>query len=106
MVPIIWRGLGRWVLAVPLLMLFGLFALTVWLPLLPRGGVPMTAIFALSGVVTAAWGFAANRPPWPIVIDPVTGHEFLLRTRHSLYGVPMQYWGLFELAVALAAARS
>ena len=106
MVPIIWRGMGYGVLIVPLLVLFGLFALTEWLPLLPRGAMPMASVFVVSGVVTAAWGFAANRRPWPIVIDPVTGHEFLLRTRHSLYGVPMQYWGVFELAAALAAARS
>jgi hypothetical protein len=106
MVPIVWRGLGCWVLAVPLLVLFGLFVLTDWLPLLPRGPMPTAAIFGLSGLVTAAWGFVANRRPWPLVIDPVTGHEFLLRTRHSLYGVPMQHWGLFEIVLALVAARS
>jgi hypothetical protein len=108
MIIVAWRGLGYWVALIPLAVVEAMFGVTEWpaakaaLPFAVPGPQVSVVLLATTGLVTAAWGFIANRGPGSLVIDPVTGHEFVLRTRHSFYWLPMQVWGLLELAGALA----
>jgi hypothetical protein len=101
---VIWRGHGWLVLAIPFVVFFMLGA-GPWVPGFDAWWKPMrgtTALEALvlgvSGLLVLAFGLLADRGAAQWVIDPITGHECRRRTRHSLYGVPMQLWGLAGIA--------
>ena len=51
----------------------------------------------VAGAFTWSIGRALNRAPGRLLVDKKTGQEILLRRRHSLYWVPMQWWS-FPLA--------
>ncbi len=66
--------------------------------------------FALGLAVAAAvnWlvGIRINRRPGRELIDPQTGERLLLRRRHRLFWVPMQYWSVAMLVFAVLAVTS
>jgi hypothetical protein len=109
---ITWRGHGHWAALLPLFVLFALFGASMLLQTLigfnPRRLGPYIGVIVLgvSGAIVTVWGFIANRSRPALAIDAVTGHEFVLRTRHSLYGLPMQIWGMVEIAAAITLSRS
>lgn len=99
---IIWSGAGF--LPIVFLVLFGIgFA---------NRGEPMSDnqlayTFILTGLASGALGWWLRKRPARIVIDKATGRELALRRRHSLFFIPMFYWGpifivlgIFELIQA------
>jgi len=75
------------------------------LPKTPRvfGWVFVTLGLA-SGLITIGVGFYLNRGPGFWTIDPTTGMEhFDTSAKHSLYYIPMQYWGFLYFVLALFA---
>ena len=73
-------------------------------------GLTEDAGFALGLAVAAAvnWlvGVRLNRRPGRELIDPRTGERVLLRRRHRLFWVPMQYWSVAMLVFAVLAVTS
>ena len=87
MMFIIWKGRG--ILIVPILfvgLLFGLAIDTTWAVALGLG-MACVAIWHLG----KKWNDDSNGR---IVIDEQTGRRILLKKTHSLFFIPMQYWGL------------
>lgn len=94
--------------------------LTVVIVLLVGG--PITAVLAnLAGTKGDAAGYALavgllasaavnwfvgrrlNARPGRELVDPATGERVVLRTRHSLFFVPMQWWSVVLAVVAAVA---
>src|SRR5262245_13642308 len=101
----IWRGRGLWALGIPALYFLPPIFLDVHYTLLPEGtkapGWLVAILLLLSGSTTTALGFYLNRGGGFWTIDAATGLQYFDKSaRHSLYFVPMQYWGLLYCALA------
>jgi hypothetical protein len=57
--------------------------------------------FFLAGVASSALGWYLRSRPARIVIDKKTGQEIALRRSHSLFFIPMVYWGLIFAAMGI-----
>lgn len=104
---IIWRGWGA---------LAPVIAIVGWLvPLALLEGVLGHATYIrFSGAFSLIFGFAAaaaiwfvgqalNSVPGRVLVDPSTGQRVVLRKRHDLFFIPMQWWAIpVALFVALA----
>ncbi len=102
------RGRGGWALGIPFLFSLLLVAgdRLGFFPRDPGAGKWILIGLALaSGLVTTGLGFYLNREPKSFrTIDPSTGQEYIDKSaRHSMYYIPLQYWGLFYCALALLA---
>lgn len=96
-------------MGIPLICLFVAALADSHASLLPKGPgiwrLVLVVLGLVSGLITAGVGFYLNRDPSFWTIDPTTGLQYFDKSaRHSLYFVPMQYWGLFYCALALAGA--
>jgi hypothetical protein len=55
-----------------------------------------------SGLIVTALGFRLNRGPGRWTIDSASGLQYFDKSaKHSLYLIPMQYWGLFYCTLAI-----
>jgi hypothetical protein len=61
---------------------------------------PLGGAFAVTGVVNVVYGLIANRGRNRAAIDPTTGLRVRMGTRHSLYFIPVEIWGIGYLVVA------
>lgn len=107
---LIWRGYG---------ILAPILALVTWLVPLAlvqsivgqaaysRISTPLSLLFGLAAAA-AVWlvGTKLNGVPGRLLVDPRTGQQVVLRKRHDLFFVPMQWWAipLALLAVAVSFA--
>jgi hypothetical protein len=103
---IIWTG---WGILVPVVF----FAVTILFQMLVDGILgPDTysqakhfQFFGTSAAALAVWlaGKRMNTKTERRVIDKETGEEMVLKSNHSFFFIPMQYWGfiIFALAVVL-----
>jgi hypothetical protein len=103
---VVWKGKGLWVvwsLAIggiaTALLFVGTDAIGAnppqWFKSLLGGSV----IFILPGIFLLSLGLRARRQPPRTVVDPATGREKQVRTVHSLYWIPVQYWGALYVLV-------
>ncbi|WP_200845185.1 hypothetical protein [Roseomonas sp. 18066] len=61
-----------------------------------------TALLVLLGGAANWWvGRRLNGGPGRELIDARTGQRLILRPRHSLFWIPMQYWSVLSLLAAL-----
>ena len=69
--------------------------------------VPKFAAAIISAVLLFAFGLFLKRRGTRVVIDKATGEELVLRSRHTLFFVPMEYWGgvILVLGILVAFAR-
>ena len=98
---IIWSGLGFFVLVVAFATLLLVQAVADAVTGVEgyysaHSGLQMTALLA-AAVVLWFLGRYLNSKPGRRLIDRETGEEFVLRPRHTLFWIRMEYW-----AVALA----
>ena len=96
---IIWTGWGILVVLEFVLVLAGVGGMKL--------GEPVTGL--LSGVVAAAviWftGRRFNDPAKDrLVVDPATGEQIRLITRHTLFWIPMQWWAIPAVLLGLLLA--
>ena len=89
---IIWTGLG----ILPLVFLIGSFF--CFDTGTDRG---LAYAFILSGVVTGALGWYLRSRPARILVDQKTGQQVAFRGSHSLFFVPMIYWGPLFVAAGI-----
>ena len=107
------RGRGGWAVWIPLIFLLAPVLVDDYLHLLPKSGpafgLTFGALGLASGLVIAAMGFYLNRGPGIWTVDSATGLRYFDKSaRHSLYFIPLQYWGLFYclLVVIIAVLHS
>ncbi len=102
---IIWSGWGILTLlilgGVPIL---GIGILDQVLHLSPeRGELPWTVIVTLTLAAALNWwlGKRLNSDPGRELVDAATGQRIILRRRHALFWIPMQYWSVLPLLLAV-----
>src|SRR5436190_21869999 len=94
---IIWSGLGF--LPIVFLMIFGFgFAAESNGPITNKA---LAYTFFLTGLASGALGWWLRKRPAQVVIDKATGQEITLRRSHSLFFIPMIYWGPIFIAMSL-----
>jgi len=94
---IIWSGLGF--LPIVFMIVFGLgFTAENNGPITDKA---LAYTFFLTGLASGASGWWLRKRPAQVVIDKATGKEMTLRKSHSLFFIPMLYWGLIFIAMAL-----
>ncbi len=94
---IIWNGLGF--MPIAFLMVFGLgFTAGSNGPITDKA---LAYTFFLTGLASGALGWWLRKRPAQIVIDKATGKEIALRRSHSLFFIPMFFWGPIFIAMAL-----
>jgi hypothetical protein len=106
---LIWRGEG-W--AVLLVLSGALAAMVLSVELFVPGGArpeffskhawPFALTFGVAGAVILVWGLATNHRSARAAIDVETGLSVVRRVRHSLYFIPVEYWGAAFLSGAVA----
>jgi hypothetical protein len=97
---IVWRGYGIWFLFVPFVTLgAAAYVDQQWKGIVDTGLLFVLAT-ALAGVICLGAGIVINRGGPFQVIDRMTGLLVTIRSRHSVYGIPVQYWGLALLLAA------
>lgn len=93
---VIWQGFGIIIPFVVVLMTQGLIFVVDGL------GGPGTydgnqlwgaTALGLSAILITTLGMYLRRRGARVVIDKETGQELVLRSRHSLFFIPMEYWG-------------
>jgi hypothetical protein len=108
---LIWRGWGILAILIPLVALG--FGAMIGAALAPTNGLAagvVTAIFGLAGAATV-WvvGERLNGAPGRLLVDPATGEKVMLRSTHSLFWIPLQWWApvaaLFSIVFAIAMAQ-
>ena len=61
----------------------------------------MPLVLALSAVVVYFVGYKLNNKPGKIVIDPENNERIELKTVHSMFWIPLQYWAVIILAISI-----
>ena len=101
---VIWQGWGILVLVIAALFLVagqwsfdavagaGYYAAHGWTKLVP---------LLLAGVAVGIVGTKLNTKPGRILIDQETSQQVELKTKHSLFFVPMQYWSVILAGVGV-----
>jgi hypothetical protein len=62
---------------------------------------PLPLALLLSSIPVFILGQKLNKKPGRIVVDLETNEKIELKTTHSLFWVPMQYWSLVTIAVSV-----
>src|SRR6187551_795198 len=94
---IIWSGFGF--LPIVFLVFFG-FGFSAG----SSGPITDSALaytFFLTGLASAALGLWLRKRPAQIVMDKATGNEISLRRSHTLFFIPIIYWGPIFIAMCL-----
>jgi hypothetical protein len=65
--------------------------------------LPILLGLVIGGAILFAWGRYLNSRPAVRGIERMTGREVVVKPQHSMYGVKVEYWGIFSLACAIAA---
>ncbi|MCP1310156.1 hypothetical protein [Paenibacillus tyrfis] len=97
---IIWRGLGILNIVVPVIVYFIVDILLSALGLRsinPR--LPLAFVFIVSGVIIWYMGKALNANSGKVLVDVETGQHYKMGTSHSLFFIPMHYWGPVGLVI-------
>lgn len=102
---IIWTGLGFIVAVVAFLMLvlteFSVEAFFKDQSYYQTHGWPKLVALAVAGLIVLALGKRLNTKAGKVLIEKDTGKELILKKKHSLFFIDMEYWGyiLFVLGV-------
>ncbi|MBN4098446.1 MULTISPECIES: hypothetical protein [Methylobacterium] len=101
---IIWSG---WGMLTALIAAAGLIGSVLLDPALTRLGVPTPTGVILVWVVAAGFnwwlGTRLNGRPGRELLDPRTGQTVILRPRHTLFWIPMQYYSVLMVLLGLLA---
>ncbi len=94
---IIWSGVGF--LPLVFLIIFGLcFTAESNGPITHKA---LAGTFILTGLASGALGWWLSQRPGHVVIDKITRKEMVLRSSHSMFFIPMFYWGPIFIAMGL-----
>jgi hypothetical protein len=94
---IIWSGFGF--LPVLFLVVFGFGIFAGYGK--SAGDTALILTLILTGLASGALGWWLRKKPARIVIDKKTGREIALKQSHSLFFIPMIYWGPIFIGLGL-----
>ncbi|MDR2678939.1 MAG: hypothetical protein LBB51_05820 [Zoogloeaceae bacterium] len=106
---IIWQGWGFLALVIPIVMVnladFLLYRILGMEKAALFGTMDIaSALGALLSIVTLWFlGRWLNNRPEKILVDTESGERLVYKPRHSLFWIPLQYWGIIWLTGGLAA---
>ncbi len=101
---IVWKGWGILALLIPLIISLsvgltidsyygeGFYKNSTW---------AMPLVLGISSIVVFILGYKINSKTGKIVIDPENNERIELKTTHSMFWIPLQYWGFIILAIAI-----
>lgn len=97
---IIWRGLGFlvFIILVPLVFLFG-WLLEVMVDWSQPEDISLIIGLVVAGIIVWFLGKKLNGNPEKVLVDQETGTAYKMGTRHSLFFIPMQFWGPILIAI-------
>jgi hypothetical protein len=101
---IIWKGWGILAFVIPLISaLFMQFGVNSYFgdDFYTTASWPLPLALFLSSVFVFASGNKLNNKEGRILIDPETYEEVLLKTTHSLFWIPMQYWSVIIIGLSV-----
>lgn len=109
---IVWRGWGILGILIPLgiCSLCAAIAGAIGVALggqRPFAGATAAAIVIggiVSGVIVWRLGVRLNSAPGRVLIDPRDNSRVVLRRTHSLFWIPLQYWGPISAVLAMCVA--
>ncbi|MFW5431719.1 MAG: hypothetical protein ACKE5M_00555 [Methylophilaceae bacterium] len=85
---IVWQGFGFLAALIPIILLV----------LFDMGGTEMTygteAALIISAIVVYLVGRKLNSKPGKVLVDPETNQEVELKNKHTLFWIPMEWFGL------------
>ncbi|MGL1958595.1 MAG: hypothetical protein OCD00_14910 [Colwellia sp.] len=92
---IVWKGWGLLAFAIPLICAL-LMQLGVNMAFgegfYKTGSWPLPVALLLSSVLVFVAGYKLNNNEGRVLFDPQTNEKVLLKTTHSLFWIPIQYW--------------
>ncbi len=62
---------------------------------------PFPLALLLSSIPLFILGFRLNKKPGRLVVDTKTNEKIELKTTHSLFWIPMQYWSLIIIGISV-----
>ena len=101
---IVWKGWGILALVIPLIISLsvgssldayygeGFYKNSAW---------AMPLVLGISSILVFIVGSKINSKPGKIVIDPENNERIELKTTHSMFWIPLQYWSLIILSIAI-----
>jgi hypothetical protein len=102
---IIWTGVGFIVAVVAFLMLvlteFSVEALFRDESYYQSHGWPKLLAFAVAGFIVLVLGKLLNKKEGKVLIEKETGKELVLKKKHSLFFIDIEYWGYILFALGL-----
>ncbi|MDP1509395.1 hypothetical protein L8C07_00855 [Paenibacillus sp. CMAA1739] len=97
---IIWKGFGILNVIIPAILFFIVGSLVSALGLDSIDSrLPMAFVFIVSGVIIWHLGKALNADSNKVLVDMETGQHYRMGTQHSLFYIPMHYWGPAGLVI-------
>ncbi len=61
----------------------------------------MPLVLGLSAVLVSWIGYKLNSKQGRILIDPENNERVELKTIHSMFWIPLQYWGIIIVAISI-----
>ena len=101
---IIWKGWGILALVIPLLISVGVGAGVDYYygeDFYKNSTWAMPIVLGLSSVIVFLLGQKINNQPGKILIDPENNQEIEFKITHSMFWIPLQYWGIIILAISI-----
>ena len=98
---IIWQGAGFGGFLIPAIIVFGgQYGLDAQMGEGYYTSHPWTTALLLVVTAAAVWvfGSALNKEPGRELIDPVTQERVLLKEKHTIFWIPLQYFSIVILA--------
>ncbi len=100
---IVWKGLGILVLIITIVMaiVMQLVVDQVWgVGTYKTATWPIPVAIALSGIIVGGLGYILNNKPGRVLVDPETNESIEFKKEHSLFWIPMQYWGILLVLIS------
>ena len=88
------------VIMVPLVFLFGWLVEMMVARSLPEDTSLIIGL-VVAGIIVWFLGKKLNGAPEKVLIDQETGTAYKMGTRHSLFFIPMQFWGPILIAIGV-----
>jgi len=101
---LVWKGWGLMVLAIPLACSFLLQFIVNFNfgeEFYKTESWPMPVAFILSAIPVFILGYKLNNKPGRVVVDIETNERIELKTIHSFFWIPMQYWGAIIICISI-----
>lgn len=101
---IVWKGWGILALIIPLICSWiasALFDSLHGVDFYKNSAWAMPLIIGLASIPTGLIGYRLNKKPPRILVDPETNEKIEIKTIHSMFWIPLQYWAIVILGICI-----